>query len=99
VLTVMAVPPDADLARHTTTVLACNGMQDRRAQRTELCSPVIPTTPGTPSQQIRYVVFITKENHTYDTIFDHIPGANDDPSLLRWGTDGSWACNRTTSAR
>ena len=34
---------------------------------------------------ITQVVIITKENHTYDTIFDHVPGANDDPSLLRWG--------------
>jgi YVTN family beta-propeller protein len=85
VLTALAVPPDADLAHHTATVLACNGMTDRRAQRTELSSPVIPTTPGILSEQIKYVVFITKENHTYDTIFDHVPGANDDPSLLRWG--------------
>jgi YVTN family beta-propeller protein len=84
-LTTLAVPPDADLPQHTATVRACNGMTDRRAQRTELSSPVIPTAPGTQSEQIKYVVFITKENHTYDTIFDHIPGANDDPSLLRWG--------------
>jgi hypothetical protein len=60
-------------------------MRDRQRRRAELSSPVIPTTPGTPSEQIKYVVFITKENHTYDTIFDHVPGANDDPSLLRWG--------------
>ena len=85
VLTVIPVPPDADLVQDTTTVLECNGMKDRRAQRAQLSTPVIPTTPGTPSAQIKYVVFITKENHTYDTIFDHVPGANDDPSLLRWG--------------
>jgi phospholipase C len=78
VLTVMAVSPDADPAHHTATVLACNGMRDRRAQRAMLSSPVIPITP---SEQIECVVFITKENHTYDTIFDHVPGANDDPSL------------------
>ena len=44
-------------------------------------SPLVPTTPGVVSPQIQYVVFLTKENHTYDTIFDHIPGANDDPDL------------------
>jgi len=37
------------------------------------------------SKEIKYVVFITKENHTYDTIFDRIPGAKHDPKLLRWG--------------
>ncbi|MEP6754508.1 MAG: hypothetical protein ABJA67_03320, partial [Chthonomonadales bacterium] len=34
---------------------------------------------------IKYVVFITKENHTYDAIFDHVPGANGEPKLLKWG--------------
>lgn len=85
VLTVLPVPPDRDLRKHTATVLTCNGMVDRQSQRAELSSPLIPTTPGTPSEKIKYVVFITKENHTYDTIFDHVPGAKDDPSLLRWG--------------
>ncbi len=37
------------------------------------------------SKNVKYVVFITKENHTYDTIFDRVPGARHDPSLLRWG--------------
>ncbi len=40
---------------------------------------------GRASKNIKYVVFITKENHTYDTIFDRVPGARHDPSLLRWG--------------
>ena len=31
------------------------------------------------------MVFIPKENHAFDTIFDHVPGAESDPSLLRWG--------------
>ncbi len=85
VLSVMDVPTDTDLAGMTATVLANNGMEDRRSDRGTMASPVIPTIPGLVSSQIKYVVFITKENHTYDTIFDHIPGANDDPKLLRWG--------------
>ena len=44
-----------------------------------------PHGGGRASKKIKYVVFITKENHTYDTIFDRIPGARHDPSLLRWG--------------
>ena len=61
--------------------------------------PSFPTVPGKPSEQIKYVVFITKENHTYDTIFDHVPGANDDPSLLRWGFHQTIAAHRTADAR
>ncbi len=82
---VIPVPGEPELARYTQTVLENNGMVDRSTDRAALSSPLVPTTPGQTSAEIKYVVFITKENHTYDTIFDHVPGANDDPRLLRWG--------------
>lgn len=85
VFSIVPVPGSAELAADTRTVLTCNGLVDRSADRARMSSPVLPTTPGKRSEQIKYVVFITKENHTYDTIFDRVPGANDDPSLLRWG--------------
>ncbi len=85
VLSVLKVPSDTQLAQMTTDVLAYNGLVDAAADRKAMSSPLIPTEPGHPSKEIKYVVFITKENHTYDTIFDRIPGANHDPSLLRWG--------------
>ena len=85
VVSVLNVPSDAELKSMTAEVLTNNGMVDRRADREAMSSPVIPAALGKSSKQIKYVVFITKENHTYDTIFDHIPGAKDDPSLLRWG--------------
>lgn len=84
-LSVLDTPTDAQLAGMTRDTLAYNGIVDKSEDHARLSSPVIPTAPPAPSPQIKYVVFITKENHTYDTIFDHIPGANDDASLLRWG--------------
>src|SRR5207248_6158546 len=85
VVSVLNVPSESELKSMTADVLACNGMVDRRADRERMSSPLIPTVPGKVSKQIKHVVFITKENHTYDTIFDHVPGARHDPSLLRWG--------------
>ncbi len=85
VVSILEVPSDSELKTMTADALAYNGMVDRRADREKLSSPVIPTVPRKASKEIKYVVFITKENHTYDTIFDRIPGAKDDPSLLRWG--------------
>ncbi len=79
------VPTASQLPQFTQDVLAYNGMTNKIADLPAMASPVVPTVPGKISEQIKYVVFITKENHTYDTIFDHIPGANDDPSLLKWG--------------
>jgi YVTN family beta-propeller protein len=85
VLTLVTTPPDASLPILTKRMRECNGLVDRSSERAALASPIVPGVPGAPSPQIKHVVFITKENHTYDAIFDRIPGANDDPSLLRWG--------------
>jgi YVTN family beta-propeller protein len=85
VLSLLEVPSTAELAKLTAQVLLNNGIEDRESDRIAMSSPLIPTIPGQASKEIKYVVFITKENHTYDTIFDRIPGANADPSILRWG--------------
>ena len=85
VVSVLDVPSDVELKQMTADVLAYNGIVDRAADRKTMGSPVIPSVPGQVSREIKYVVFITKENHTYDTIFEAIPGAKHDPSLLRWG--------------
>lgn len=85
VIAILDDPTAGELQKMTQRVLECNGMIDHRADRAAMSSPIIPAIPGRASQQIKYVVFITKENHTYDAIFDRIPGARHDPSLLRWG--------------
>ncbi|NUQ69913.1 MAG: PD40 domain-containing protein [Chthonomonadales bacterium] len=84
-LTIANVPTDRELPTLTQRVLNCNGIVDRSSVRKAMSSPVIPGVLGKASEEIRYVVFITKENHTYDAIFDRVPGAKHDPSLLRWG--------------
>jgi YVTN family beta-propeller protein len=85
VLSILDTPDDRALALMTQRTLDNNGIVDRGADRAAMASPIIPTSAGRASKNIKYVVFITKENHTYDTIFDRIPGARHDPSLLRWG--------------
>ena len=42
---------------------------------------VIPTQPGGPTP-IRHVIYIIKENRTYDQLFGDIPEGNGDPSLV-----------------
>ncbi len=83
---VTPTPTTADqLKTMTANTLEYNGIVDRKADRKTMTSAIIPAVPGKPSSEIKYVVFITKENHSYDAIFDRVPGANDDPTLLRWG--------------
>lgn len=81
------MPADSQLKAMTQVVLRNNGIVDASADYEKLKSPVWSDVIGKKSDQIKYVVFITKENHTFDTIFDRIPGSNNDPSLLRWGLD------------
>ena len=84
-LTLLDVPADDQLPALTERVLVNNGIVDREADREAMSSPILPARPGKPSAELKYVVFITKENHSYDTIFDRVPGARHDPGLLRWG--------------
>ncbi len=73
VLTIFDTPADSALSQLTQNTLANNGIVNR--------TEAILRLP----KEIKHVVFITKENHTFDTIFDRVPGAKHDPSLLRWG--------------
>lgn len=85
VLSIIDVPASDKLPALTQRVLENNGVVDSTKDLASMRSPVVPVEPGRASEQIKYVVFITKENHSYDAIFDRIPGARHDPSLLRWG--------------
>ncbi len=43
----------------------------------------VPLTPEDgPSEQIKHVVFIIRENKTYDTVFGDLPNTDGDPSLV-----------------
>ena len=75
----------ANLKQHTLNVLKFNGIVDRAVDKKEMASPLIPNSYGKVSEQIKYVVFIAKENHTFDAVFDRVPKAKSDPTLLRWG--------------
>lgn len=85
VLSILNNPSVEKLEEMSERVLENNGIVNRETDRAAMSSSIIPGIPGSVSPEIKYVVFITKENHVYDTIFDRIPDANDDPSLLRWG--------------
>lgn len=81
------MPSDEELKGMTKTVLANNGIVDASADYPAMKSPVWSDIVGKRSDQIKYVVFITKENHTFDAIFDRVPGSDNDPALLHWGLD------------
>jgi DNA-binding beta-propeller fold protein YncE len=83
-LSIVPLPGPAELAAHTRTVYACCPLQ--REDPTRVNGPVpppghpIPRKPGDPSP-ITHVVYIIKENRTYDQVFGDIKEGNGDPQL------------------
>ncbi len=92
-LNVIEIPDKAQLASYTTVVAENNRLplpgsaSERSALPAADAKPVaIPARAGEPSL-IEHVVFIIKENRTYDQVFGALPQGNGDPSLVMFGRD------------
>ncbi len=58
----------------------------------------IPLAPATTSSPIKHIVFISKENRTYDEILGQVKGAEGDTTLARYGRNRTFT-NRNKSSR
>jgi hypothetical protein len=88
-VSIIPVPAAGKLAELTHRVIRNNGFAPVSEQKPRPNDFPIPSAGG-PSSRIRYVVFITKENRTFDEVLGDIRtinGAevNSDPTLARWG--------------
>jgi YVTN family beta-propeller protein len=83
----VTLPFDDKLKSLSNQVLSNNGLLPRRDRVTK--NP-IPNRIGQKSAQIEYVVFITKENHTFDGIFGELKsrGARAEPEYAEFGSKG-----------
>jgi YVTN family beta-propeller protein len=84
-LSIVPVPDDKQLAKYTTMVYRNCPYSDKLL--TASPHPVktaIPTKVGEPSP-LKYVIYIIKENRTYDQVFGDIKEGNGDPSLVMFG--------------
>ena len=84
-LSIVPVPDDKTLAEYTETVYKNCPYSD--ALLTDAPYPrktAIPTRVGDPSP-IKHVLYIIKENRTYDQVFGDMPRGNGDPSLVMFG--------------
>ena len=84
-VSLMDTPDDGSLAAATRRVLENNGFVPLEPRRRQ--DHPVPALPGAPSPVIKHVVFITKENRTFDEVFGDMPGVNGDPSLARFGAN------------
>jgi DNA-binding beta-propeller fold protein YncE len=90
---VIAVPTDAELAAYTTSVAQNNRLTLRtdsagpsRVARRNVPAQAVPERPGEPSL-IDHVVYIIRENRTYDQVLGDIGKGASDSSLVQYGRD------------
>lgn len=90
---VVSLPDAAQLASYTTAVAENNhvrlaGEPERRtvAANRSVKPVAIPVKSGDPSL-IEHVVYIIKENRTYDQVLGDMPQGNGDASLVMFGKD------------
>jgi YVTN family beta-propeller protein len=88
-LSIVPIPDDKTLAAYTETVYKTCPYSDKLLTDAPYPEPTaIPTKVGDPSP-IKYVLYIIKENRTYDQVFGDVPRGNGDPSLVMFGADVS----------
>jgi DNA-binding beta-propeller fold protein YncE len=93
-VSIVTIPKDYQLRPLTLQVMKNNGfvpgfLAQGPAPARSPNSPI--PLPGAPSSKIRHVVFITKENRTFDEMLGDLEGADAerDATLARWGIDAT----------
>ncbi|WP_375447961.1 hypothetical protein [uncultured Fibrella sp.] len=89
-VSVMDISTDAELASETEQVVR-NNFTFRPLTDVPVSTNPIPAYGGQkrPAGQnpIRHIVFIAKENRTYDEVLGQLPGGNGDSTLARYGIE------------
>lgn len=77
------VPDDAQLKDYTRDVLSYTFKESSAAASDN----PMPDYPGQKTSPIKYIVYITKENRSYDEVFGQVKNASGDSTLARFGLD------------
>ena len=89
---IVDVPNDILLKKWTQQVLNNTFKEVEIANDNKICPPLIPPLGVVPKaflrkglSPIKHIVYITKENRTYDEVFGQLKQANGDETLARFG--------------
>jgi len=101
---VAVIPPPTldDLVGMSATVVASRATSTTNGYPSVTCNgkpydfPVPISNAGAPSTKIQHVVYVVRENKTFDSIFGDMPGVNGDPNdvLSPGRMDEIWANTR-----
>jgi len=95
-VSIIDIPENKELTKYTSQVLKNNFS-------IKVLDPVtdnnpIPRFPGEKESPIKYIVFISKENRTYDEVFGQIEQGKGDASLARYGKGVSFKNRNKTDS-
>ena len=83
-VSVLPVPDSDSLAKYTAQVIA-----NTPAGNAETQPHGMPTPPLSALRKIKHVLYIIRENRTYDQVFGDISRGNGDPGLTLFGRDAT----------
>ena len=95
-VSVIDIPADDEWNALTEKVIANNfAFKEVSVSKDE--NPV-PVFPGEKESPIKFIVFISKENRTYDDVFGQLANTNGDSSLARYGSNRSFTNRKKTAS-
>jgi DNA-binding beta-propeller fold protein YncE len=92
----IAMPTATGLAAYTKQTISNTFAVS--AVKNEIKNP-LPAVPGQAESPIKYIVYITKENRTYDEIFGQLKNAKGDSTLARFGVNCEYTLPDSLRAR
>jgi len=97
-VSVFDIPKDKQLRRETRKVFANNFIFQKASspEFTKRANNPIPLFPGEKESPIKHIVFIVKENRTFDEVFGGVWEALGEPSLARYGAGVSFSNREKT---
>jgi YVTN family beta-propeller protein len=85
-LNIVDVPSGEPLKILTTRVLANSPYRDELLESAAGSGQVVPSKPGGPTP-IKHVIYVIKENRTYDQVLGDMKEGNGDPRLVLFGEE------------
>jgi DNA-binding beta-propeller fold protein YncE len=83
----ISLPDPATLEKYTAQTISNTFTQETI---TDDPKNPLPALPGLRESPIKYVVYVTKENRTYDEIFGQLKGGRGDSTLARFGVNSEY---------
>ncbi|MFM8373551.1 MAG: hypothetical protein ACKOCO_14305, partial [Bacteroidota bacterium] len=87
-VTILDIPTDEELQKMTESVISQNFRIEPVADKAD-CP--VPPAPGLRGSPVKHIVFISKENRTYDEVFGQLTRGEGDPALARYGYNRTFA--------